>query len=221
MKKFFLTLVLIGIMVPAVRAESVDVRGTEGESIFLRAGEAQWQSLKAGVALNLGDRIATGENAVVQLKFRSELVELGERTSFSIKGVPSHSDGGSLVLELTLGMLKARAALIEIRTPNAAVKVSGFASIWVYAVLEKTYTRLDVFQGQSELEDGEQVRELMLAAGQHLTVGWKSRYEPTAEPFVRGFDAFETVPAMVADGKQAPAVTPAAASAPPVGLSQR
>ncbi len=221
-KLFCLTAVFGVWLLPAAGA-SVEVRLIEGQGIFLRAGETSWQALQAGDILKLGDRVATGEGAVLQLATHAGVLELGgESTEFMVKALPSGQAAGALTLELSSGQFKADWAgsaetALNLRTPAGEVTIQkSFFSVWIYALLGKSYVRLDVFRGEAVLKELSHEKPLRLQAGQHVTSGLNSQQGPREEPFIPGFDAFEINPyAETISGKRAvvPAAQPDAAAA--------
>ncbi len=182
---------------PVSAAAALTVETLDGSAQILQAGSAEWQPVKAGMPLGLGDRIAGGDDTIFQIKTPFGRLELSEKADLLIKGLPGNSQKGAIVLELNFGMIKADHApqnagmLLELHTPNAmAATDHGFLSVWVYPFLSHLYTRLDVFRGQAHFSDTAHPAWLQVAAGQHVTAGLNSEQGPKEEPFVPGQNSF-------------------------------
>ena len=177
--------------------EQLTIEALEGSAQILKAGAADWQPVKAGMTLGLGDRIAGEDDAIFQIKTPFGRLELSDKADLLVKGLPAHSIKGAVVFEFNFGMIKADHApqsagmLLQLHTPNAIVATDhGFLSLWVYPFLSRLYTRLDVFRGQAHFSDTAHPTWMQVAAGQHVTAGLNSEQGPVEEPFLPGQNAF-------------------------------
>jgi hypothetical protein len=205
MRFFILTAVifltgLTGAMSRA-EAETFTVRHAEGENVVLRAGQTQWLKLEAGETLHLGDRVVSSEGGVLQIESSRGILELTDSTDVLIRSLALGKRGGPVVLELASGQMKGdwssdRQSPLTIQLPGGEFQVeSGFFSLWIYALLGKPYTRVDLFRGEGFLQETSADIPLAIMAGQHMTTGSERSQGPREAPVIPGFDAFEIDPA--------------------------
>lgn len=188
-------------------AYGLEIRQTEGQSVVLRAGLTSWQRLETGDILRPGDRIVTGEGAVLQLETSAGVLEMSESTDLMVRALPVQENAdGALTLELSAGQIRAdwnaaNAFPLEIQTPGSLIRAeNGFLSTWIYSLVGKSYTRLDVFRGEAELQEKGKESSLRLEAGQHVTSGLNTDYGPRRNESIQGFDAFQIAPEPSAAG---------------------
>jgi hypothetical protein len=181
-------------------AETLSVRHVEGESTVLRAGQTEWKKLQAGDSLNLGDRLVSSEGGLLQIESSHGVLELTDSTDLLIRSMASSQQEGPVTFELASGQVKgdwasSRANPLTVAVPGGEFQVeNGFFSLWIYSLLGRAYTRVDLFRGEGFLQETSGGVPLAIMEGKHMTTGLQSNSGPRETAVIPGFDTFEIDP---------------------------
>lgn len=187
--------------IPLAAAETFTVRHVEGENTVLQAGQTGWHKVQAGTTLHLGDHMVCSEGGLMQIECARGVLELSGSSDLLIRSMSSAESEGSVTLELASGQIKGdwssdRGNPLTVQVPGAEFKAeNGFFSLWIYSLLGRPYTRVDLFRGEGFLQETTASVPLAVKAGQHMTTGGlQSSQGPRATPVIPGFDTFEFKP---------------------------
>lgn len=187
---------------PAAYADNFSVRYAEGENVMQRAGQTAWSKLQIGDEIHLGDRMVCSEDGLLQLENPHGVLELTDSADILMRSIAaSPSSGGPLILELASGQIKGdwNGGLghpLLFQVPGGEFRIEdGFFSLWIYSLLGRPYTRVDLFRGEGFLQETSSDFPLGLLAGQHMTTGFQGGSQgPREAPVIPGFDTFEIQP---------------------------
>ena len=187
---------------------------TEGNVSLTKAGTGGWVEAQAGVSLEPGDRIKTGDNSSAEITFfDGSTIELQAGTEMEIASLDISTDTGttSITLQQTIGTTVSRvtklvdpASRYEVETPTGVVAVRGTV-LQVY-VTEDGTTWVAVLEGEARVA-GEGA-EVQIAEGQQCVVRPDESPElivevafadPGLEAAVRGAIAISTGPIYSSD----------------------
>jgi len=110
---------------------------TEGNVSVMKAGTGSWIETQAGMSLEIGDSVKTGDNSSAEITFfDASTIELEAGTDIEITSLDVSRDTGSttITLEQTIGNTVSRvtklvdpASRYEVETPTGVVAVRGSA----------------------------------------------------------------------------------------------
>jgi hypothetical protein len=120
---------------------------TEGDVSVMKAGTASWIEVEAGMSLEVGDSIKTGDNSSAKITFfDGSTITLQAGTEIEIASLDISTDTGSttVTLEQTIGNTISRveklvdpASRYEVETPTGVVAVRG-SVMQVYVIEDGT-----------------------------------------------------------------------------------
>jgi predicted anti-sigma-YlaC factor YlaD len=158
--------------------QTAQLSSVTGTVEVLRASQAQWQPVAAGIILQSGDRLRTAANASATLTyFEGSQTQLQAETEISLIRLAARPDGAtqSIVLRQTIGATLHRVqplpnveARFEVDTEAAVIAVRG-TTFQVRAASDGV-TRVTVAEGVVEVLAVQSGVLARLTAGQSLTV---------------------------------------------------
>jgi len=120
---------------------------TEGDIFVMKAGTDSWAEAEAGMSLEVGDSIRTGDNSSAEITFsEGSTIELEAGTEIEIASLDIPADAGSttIIVEQAIGSIIFRvtkvidpASRYEVETPAGVVAVRGSA-VQVYVIEDGT-----------------------------------------------------------------------------------
>lgn len=192
---------------------TVTLQVLAGEATVTRADAAPIPALKSGESATLqrSDHIQTSTDGKAKLTFSGgETTELGASTALSILELYQTPVSRALVVVLALDegrtLTRIRHMLFQdmqfqVQTAVATAQASG--TVFRVDALEKSYTRVEVYDGSVRVEMGEQ--SLNLAAGQGVDARFGQPLTPIAVAISTPLDDPVITPAQPVATSSAPA----------------
>jgi len=182
----------------AFASETFTIRYAEGENTLLRPGLAERQRLQTGDTVHLGDRIVCSEGGLLQVEGVYGVFEFTDGADLLIRSLSSSQK--TVTFELVAGQMKGDWSSgtgfpLTVHVPGGEFQVeNGFFSLWIYSLLGRPYTRVDLFRGEGFLQETSGSVPFFMRAGQHMTTGLPGGQGPREAPRIPGFDTFEINP---------------------------
>jgi len=152
---------------------------SKGKVEYLKAGSADWVTIKEPYMLEVGDGVRTGgkSKAEIYIKYGAK-VRLGADTTFVVKKVSPLANA----VEVAKGTMQAwirkfSGRGFEVRTPSAVCAVRG--TVFEVEVAETGQTRWDLFSGTIQIADNMN-RTVEMAPNQRLEVTQAAGAAPPA-----------------------------------------
>jgi Leucine-rich repeat (LRR) protein len=149
---------------------------TEGDVSVMKAGTASWIEAEAGMSLEVGDSIKTGDSSSAKITFfDGSTITLQAGTEIEIASLDISTDTGSttVTLEQTIGNTISRveklvdpASRYEVETPTGVVAVRGSA-MQVYVIEDGTTWAINL---EGDIRVVAQGVELQIPEGQQCIV---------------------------------------------------